>query len=464
MRNQVLHAELADVRQQLRRLQKQTANAKRKKQGRVLRHGQGWRCSPSSPPCLVVLEYSGGIADVAADFVQGRGCWKKRTFVAAASGICSGERRQLVSDIESAYDTAPLSQIARLCGNPVQAGLVSGAQMLKILRWLMERSLTAWVEEQNAVHGVAPSRAQLVEQALCAIPALAPQFYQQKLRSLLVTTPRSQRRWLATFRLRWGLRIGKLKLCSHLSVQEKQSKEFKAAFKEMWRRRKAASAAGSVTTMQWLEVVVAAIEVVLPANDWEAAFAAVGAVAEQTCLGERLCDALGWKLCPQVPEGRLEVVTLRSARGGHLEVALGSGWRCGAVAILDRCAALLHQEMETLKRRRVELKRQSKQAAKDQKLLAAKRQLPKACPLMTSSCFCNVRNKVVLMCWKFRRMLSSKCQVMLLPSGLLLVAEVVEAPSGMRLSVSVAKVSELRSEKVPDSLGGRVSTVAIPST
>ena len=32
MRNQVLHAELADVRQQLRRLQKQTANAKRKKQ------------------------------------------------------------------------------------------------------------------------------------------------------------------------------------------------------------------------------------------------------------------------------------------------------------------------------------------------------------------------------------------------------------------------------------------------
>jgi len=225
MRNQVLHAELADVRQQLRRLQKQTANAKRKKQGRVLRHGQGWRCSPSSPPCLVVLEYSGGIADVAADFVQGRGCWKKRTFVAAASGICSGERRQLVSDIESAYDTAPLSQIARLCGNPVQAGLVSGAQMLKILRWLMERSLTAWVEEQNAVHGVAPSRAQLVEQALCAIPALAPQFYQQKLRSLLVTTPRSQRRWLATFRLRWGLRIGKLKLCSHLSVQEKQSKE-----------------------------------------------------------------------------------------------------------------------------------------------------------------------------------------------------------------------------------------------
>ena len=225
MRKQVLRAELAGVRQQLRRLQKQNANAKRKKQGRVRQHDQGWRCSPSSPLCLVVLEYSGGIAEVAADFVQGRGCSKKRTFVAAASGSCSGERQKLVSNIESAYDTAPLSQIAKLCGNPVQAGLVTAPEMLKILRWLVERSLTAWVEEQNTVHGVAPSRAQLVEQALCAIPSLAPQFYQQKMRSLLVTTPRSQRRWLAMFRLRWGLRIGKLKLRSHLSVQEKQSKE-----------------------------------------------------------------------------------------------------------------------------------------------------------------------------------------------------------------------------------------------
>ena len=35
---------------------------------------------------------------------------------------------------------------------------------------------------------------------------------------------------------------------------------------------------------------------------------------------------------------------------------------------------LLHEEMENLKRRRAELKRESKQAAKDQKLLAAKRQ------------------------------------------------------------------------------------------
>ena len=48
--------------------------------------------------------------------------------------------------------------------------------------------------------------------------------------------------------------------------------------------------------------------------------------------------------------------------------------------------ALLHQEMETLKRRRVELKRQSKQAAKDQKLLAAKRQRLLKATLQELSC------------------------------------------------------------------------------
>eukprot|EP00435_Cladocopium_sp_Y103_P012491 s4853_g3.t1 len=616
-RSQVLRAELADVRQQLRRLQKQSANAKRKKQGRVLRHCQGWRCSPSSTPCLVVLEYSGGSAEVAADFVQGRGCWKKKTFAAGASGFSSGDRQKLVSDIESAYDTAPLSQIGRLRGDPVQAGLVTDAQMLKIVRWLVEHSLNAWVEEQNKVHGVAPSRAQLVEQALCAMPSLAPGFYQQKVRSLLATTSRSQRRWLAKFRLRWGLRVGKLKLCSHLSAlayfqwinaacaaapahrppllinmdetavvrhasglvgtvvkasgqtrafgevsclsdrrshitflasichdrevqlrlpqvllgNERQFSSallksltalpanvhvwrcksawnthalmrrylsllasslgsvvkdryvilildvarchihptilahakrcgirlcyipalmtaelqpcdthlfarFKGAFKETWRRQKAASAAGSVTTMQWLEVVVASIEAVLPANDWEAAFAAVGAVAEQTRLGDRLCDCLGWRRCPQVPE------VLPSVPSASL--------------------ALLHQEMENLKRRRVELKRQSKQAAKDQKLLAAKRQrLLKAMLQEVSGVdsaakglsaddlqllLQRAQQGLVPMCWKFRRMLSRTCQVMLLlPSGLLPVAEVVEvveAPCGARLNVVVLKSKE----------------------
>lgn len=78
---------------------------------------------------------------------------------------------------------------------------------------------------------------------------------------------------------------------------------FKAAFKEAWRREKALSPGGSVTALQWIHVVVVAIEAVLPTTDWEAAFAAVGALAEQTCLGQRLSTALGWSNVPTVPEG-----------------------------------------------------------------------------------------------------------------------------------------------------------------
>ena len=49
---------------------------------------------------------------------------------------------------------------------------------------------------------------------------------------------------------------------------------FKGAFQEVWRRQKSISPAGAVSTMQWLHVVVDAIEAVLPTTDWEAAFAA----------------------------------------------------------------------------------------------------------------------------------------------------------------------------------------------
>ena len=50
---------------------------------------------------------------------------------------------------------------------------------------------------------------------------------------------------------------------------------FKATFREHWRRRKALSIAGSLSTLQWLEVVVSTIQAVLP-TDWDAAFAGSG--------------------------------------------------------------------------------------------------------------------------------------------------------------------------------------------
>ena len=77
---------------------------------------------------------------------------------------------------------------------------------------------------------------------------------------------------------------------------------FKAAFKEVWRREKAVSAGGSITVRQWVHVAGLALEAVMP-TDWEPAFTAVGALAEQSHLGQRLCDALGWSNAPMLSEG-----------------------------------------------------------------------------------------------------------------------------------------------------------------
>ena len=66
--------------------------------------------------------------------------------------------------------------------------------MLTVLRWLVEGFHFFWMEEPNGVHGVAPSRAQLVDQAASAIPSLAPDVWKRKVRLRLAG--------MAKFRLR----------------------------------------------------------------------------------------------------------------------------------------------------------------------------------------------------------------------------------------------------------------------
>ena len=215
----MFHPELQDVQRRLRKLQRMAATRKK-----AARAGQGsgrLRCEPCSPSCLAVLACSGGAVDVAAEFVQGRG-WLKRK----RSLFPVRDARTIEADIEDAYDLLPLAQIAALHDDPVQAGLVTEAQMLALIRWLVERSLCNWVGQQNRTHGVAPSRAQLVDHALSAIPSFAPHVWEQKFRLLIASmTRRRQKKWLAKFRSRWGLRLGRLQRRSHLSLEEKRAKE-----------------------------------------------------------------------------------------------------------------------------------------------------------------------------------------------------------------------------------------------
>ena len=57
------------------------------------------------------------------------------------------------------------------------------------------------------------------------MPSSVQDMIRKKVVAALASSARSQRRWLAKFRHRWGLRLGKLKVQSALSIEEKQKKD-----------------------------------------------------------------------------------------------------------------------------------------------------------------------------------------------------------------------------------------------
>ena len=114
---------------------------------------------------------------------------------------------------------------------------------------------------------------------------------------------------------------------------------FKSAFKEAWRRRKAMSENGSISDRQWLQVVADAIESVLPVADWESAFAAVGALAEQMYLGRKVCEDLGWCQPPKISERlpSVQAASLLFPRKMKVNVEAYINWERDAPLQLKLC-------------------------------------------------------------------------------------------------------------------------------
>ena len=81
---------------------------------------------------------------------------------------------------------------------------------------------------------------------------------------------------------------------------------FKSAFQELWRRQRALAVAGSLTTAEWLLVVGAAIQKVLPATRWRPAFEATGILGQQSRVSASLLRNLSWIHVPTVPAGAPE--------------------------------------------------------------------------------------------------------------------------------------------------------------
>ncbi|CAJ1424620.1 unnamed protein product [Effrenium voratum] len=224
-------------------------------------------------------------------------------------------------------------------------------------RYVVEHQLFGWIVEQNSEHGVAPSRDQLVEKALCFTPSTLPSEVRRALAASFNAQPRAQRKWLARFRARWGARLGVLKVQEVVPLEERQAKA----------RRRLAQVEASVFE-ETLEL------------GWAKAFLRDGLMMQQERMSEGLMLALG---SAGVPELRREPPSLAEAkamppRGLKLNIMSYVCWAQPRspsarkalpteASVMAGQAALLWEELARLKKQKEEAKKSAREAAKKEK-------------------------------------------------------------------------------------------------
>ena len=195
-----VQAELADVQRRLRALQKKCS--KRRLMQECAQKDR--RCAPTSRACLFVFVQSGRATEVAVDFVSGMSR-NARNSLLKLNGPIFGRPWRTLSCWKQNRESCAAGKISLL----EHGSLLSACCLLGCKAECRARFV---------------SRSQLVEQALANIPTLTPEDVKANLNMVLASSDRSQRRWLAKFRRRWGARLGILKPCSTLPLKEKQSK------------------------------------------------------------------------------------------------------------------------------------------------------------------------------------------------------------------------------------------------
>ncbi len=161
---------------------------------------------PSSQRVVLVYRFAGQAADVTLDFVRGR-----------------GQPRCATVELTDEQERTVLSEVAQ-ASVQVAASSCQILEAARAARYVVEHRLYSWLLEQNCNFGVAPSRAQLVRQALLLVPTELSADVRQALRTGLTSAARTQRKWLVRFRTRWGARLGVLKTEDYVSVEEARQK------------------------------------------------------------------------------------------------------------------------------------------------------------------------------------------------------------------------------------------------
>lgn len=108
--------------------------------------------------------------------------------------------------------------IARLSTDP------PAYELCRACDFIIQYLLHDWVRSQNVEYGVAPTRQQLVRQALLFVPDGLPEAVEKRLCLPFHGDPPSQRTYLKRFRKAWNGRIGTLPITASLPIHVLQEK------------------------------------------------------------------------------------------------------------------------------------------------------------------------------------------------------------------------------------------------
>jgi hypothetical protein len=164
------------------------------------------------PLALVIGVLSQYDIAMVVDFLSGRGSAGHTTCVKHSLPILTAWVEKCIADIpvDRLCDLLELRDLSAGAAKKVHVRLVTAC------KYVVEHRLFLWTRDQNCAKGVAPGREQLTQVALKSIPPESPAEVIDDVRRPLLGSPRTQRKWLSSYRRRWGARIGKLQPREHL--------------------------------------------------------------------------------------------------------------------------------------------------------------------------------------------------------------------------------------------------------
>ena len=197
-----------ELRRQIRLLQQRKRRAEK---AQVLRSAQH---QPTSSRTLLVYALALQRSDIVVDFVRGCGQHRQQSNEPSSAD----EATSITACVQAAW----MERSAQLGPDPTIWPDVSRKDYRVACRFVLEWRLYSWLWEQNCIHGVAPSRGQLVEQV-----RLLNADWEVGLRVatwLAKASARTQRKWMASFRRRWRARIGVLKVQDDIPAEVMRAK------------------------------------------------------------------------------------------------------------------------------------------------------------------------------------------------------------------------------------------------